>query len=128
VPQQQPVDAGRPGAVSCVVEQIETGGSQQLSSTPHGAVYVGFAEANVKMLASLRGKGGGMSKQQREHAYEVSNMMNQNPILKARFFFLESDLKDGTSVKRDKTSKCLLQLLRHLRRFTEVCTIASMAF
>jgi Spindle and kinetochore-associated protein 1 len=86
-------------------------------------IAAGFAEANVKMLASLRGKGSSMSKLQREHAYNVSMLLNQQPTLKSRFFFLESDLKDGVAVKRDKTSKSLLQLLRHLKRISEVGTL-----
>jgi Spindle and kinetochore-associated protein 1 len=75
------------------------------------------------MLASLRGKGSSMSKLQREHAYNVSMLLNQQPTLKSRFFFLESDLKDGAAVKRDKSGKSLLQLLRHLKRISEVGTL-----
>ncbi len=37
-----------------------------------------------------------------------------------RFFFLETDCRDGQAIKMDKTGKALLTLLRHLKRTDEV--------
>lgn len=74
------------------------------------------------MLASLRGGKAAMGKAQREHAYNVAAAVQQNAALRGRFFFLESDLNRGTVAKRDKSGKALLQVLRHLKRLTEVRT------
>lgn len=46
-------------------------------------------------------------------------MQNKEGI-KGRHWFLESDLKDGITLKLDKTSKSILTVLRHLGRLQEV--------
>lgn len=39
--------------------------------------------------------------------------------VKGRFWFLESDLKDGMAIKLDKTGRSILTVLRHLGRLNE---------
>jgi len=41
--------------------------------------------------------------------------------IKGRFWFLDSDLKEGASIRPDKTGKAILMMLRHLKRLEEVC-------
>lgn len=46
--------------------------------------------------------------------------------MRGSHWFLESDLKDGTSLKLDKTGKSVLTVLRHLGRLQEVrCQLES---
>lgn len=55
-------------------------------------------------------------------ALSIRYVQNKDGV-KGQYFFLESDLKDGTALKLDKTGKSLLTVLRHLGRLTEVGNI-----
>lgn len=46
-------------------------------------------------------------------------MQNKEGV-KGCYWFLESDLKDGTALKLDKTGKSILTIMRHLGRLQEV--------
>lgn len=72
------------------------------------------------MMAQYRRKPGALVPADRDRALDVSRVLASNPSMKKAFWFLEADLKRGTSVKMDNTGKALLQLLRHLKRFSEV--------
>lgn len=51
-------------------------------------------------------------------------MQNKEGI-KGRHWFVEGDLKEGLSIKLDKTGKSILTVLRHLGRLQEVGALAS---
>ena len=45
--------------------------------------------------------------------------------MKGRYWFLESDMRDGAALKADRTSKSILLVLRHLGRLQEVCLLTT---
>lgn len=61
------------------------------------------------------------SSEARKRMLDMVAVAKVNPTMKSRFWFLESDLKHGSVLKCDRSGKGLLQLLRHLKRFSEVC-------
>ena len=79
-----------------------------------------FADENHKMMAVYRRKPGALGPADRSKALDASRVIAANATMKAAFWFLETDLKNGAAVKMDNTGKSLLQLLRHLKRFSEV--------
>jgi len=80
----------------------------------------GFAEANNRLMASLKQSGARMSGADRKRATELLHTVAMRDGVRGRFWFLESELRDGVSIKADKSGKALLTLLRHLRRMDEV--------
>lgn len=54
---------------------------------------------------------------------DLAAVAKANPRMQKHFWFLESDLKDGTILRCDRSGKGLLQLLRHLKRFSEVRSV-----
>ena len=79
-----------------------------------------FAEENAKIMAAYRKKSGSLGLDDRERALDIQHVLAANPAMKRGWWFLETDLKNGLHVKMDNTGKSTLQLLRHLKRFTEV--------
>jgi hypothetical protein len=79
-----------------------------------------FAEENARMMAAYRKKSGALTAADRDRALDATRVIAQNPQMKKAFWFLETDLKNGSTVRMDNTGRSLLQLLRHLKRFTEV--------
>jgi Spindle and kinetochore-associated protein 1 len=87
---------------------------------------VGFAEHNAKQMAGLKSKVSTFkSSEARKRMLDLAAVAKMNPRMQSHFWFLESDLKDGSILKCDRSGKGLLQLLRHLKRFSEVWTLAS---
>lgn len=72
------------------------------------------------MMATYRKKSGSLAPADRDKALDIQRVLAANPAMKRTFWFLETDLKNGVAVKMDNTGKSTLQLLRHLKRFTEV--------
>jgi Spindle and kinetochore-associated protein 1 len=71
-------------------------------------------------MAAYRKKSGSLGAAERDKAFEISHIVAANPTMKKAFWFMEADLQRGNVAKMDNTGKSLLQLLRHLKRFTEV--------
>ena len=74
------------------------------------------------MMAAYRKRSGSLGSAERDRAFEIQRVLAAHPGMKKSFWFLETDLKNGSAVKMDNTGKSTLQLLRHLKRFTEVRT------
>lgn len=91
---------------------------RQLTAWPACA---GFAEQNAADLAKLKSRTTTFrdaSKRKRLQALEA--LTREHRAMQTRMWFLQSDTKRGTAVKFDKTGQALLQLLRHLKRVSEV--------
>lgn len=87
-----------------------------------GTPCSGFAEHNAKQMASLKSKSSTFrSSAERKRMLDLAALSKSNPKMQSHFWFLESDLKGGTVAKFDRTGKGMCQLLRHLKRFNEVC-------
>jgi len=73
-------------------------------------------------MASLKGTGSLVSLQpaERERVTDLLHNMARHADVKGRFWFTEHDLAATVHVKRDKTGKSILQILRHLKRLVEV--------
>ena len=71
-------------------------------------------------MATYRKKNQALSAADRDKALDISRVTAANPSMKAAFWFMDIDMRNGTVVKMDNTGRALLQLLRHLKRFTEV--------
>ena len=86
----------------------------------------GFAEYNAKQMAALKSKVSTFkSSEARKRMLDISAVAKANPRMHKHFWFLESDLKGGSVLKCDRSGKGLLQLLRHLKRFSEVCSASA---
>ncbi|KAI3438852.1 hypothetical protein D9Q98_001269 [Chlorella vulgaris] len=77
-----------------------------------------LAEANVAMVAAAR-RNRAVGPDKKQAMWLLVNIANHTQ-LKGRNWVLESDMKNGTAVRLDKTGKSLLMLLRHLGRLQEV--------
>jgi hypothetical protein len=72
-------------------------------------------------MAALKSKSATFkSSAARKRMLDLSVVAKMNPGMHSHFWFMESDLKDGSVLKCDRSGKSLLQLLRHLKRFREV--------
>lgn len=76
------------------------------------------AAKNADMIAAVKkNKTSGID---RKHAKWLLHAISRNPSLKdKRYFVLESDLRQGKSLKMDNSSKSILTILRHLGRISE---------
>lgn len=84
-------------------------------------LHAGFAEHNSKQMAALKSKVSTFkSSETRKKMLDLVAVSKSTPAMRTHFWFLESDLKDGSILKCDRSGKGLLQLLRHLKRFSEV--------
>ena len=103
-----------------------------------------YAEANLRLIGAARDSNIKLSGAERKratvllHDVAVSSVLceaNVGPAVdhdanncawqtkegvKGRHWFLDNDLKSGTSLKLDKTGKAMMTLLRHLGRLSEV--------
>lgn len=67
-----------------------------------------------------------MSKADRERYQEVLAVLAKHKVGKGRHWFTEFDLRNGAAIKCDKSGKSTLQVLRHLKRLTEVRALCSL--
>lgn len=76
------------------------------------------ATKNAGMIAAAKkNKTSGID---RKYALWLLHNVSRNPSLKnKKYFVLESDLRQGTYLKMDNTSKSILTLLRHVGRISE---------
>ena len=78
------------------------------------------AEGNMRLLAALRSSTIKLSGGDRKRAAELVHAMQGKESMRGRHWLLETDLKDGSTLKLDKTSKSILIILRQLGRLQEV--------
>ncbi|GLC48150.1 Spindle and kinetochore-associated protein 1 [Pleodorina starrii] len=79
---------------------------------------------NAKLLSSLKGGGGKLAPAERKRATDLLHNVAGKDGIKGHFWFLDSDLREGTAIKLDKPGKSMLTLLRHLGRLQEIrCNI-----
>jgi len=78
------------------------------------------AEANHRLMAAARASNSKLSGAERKRAIELYHSVASKEGIKGRFWFLDNDLKDGASIRPDKTGKSILMMLRHLKRLEEV--------
>ena len=71
-------------------------------------------------MATYRKKPGALSAADRDKALDISRIVAANPVMKNSWWFMDVDMRHGTVVKMDNTGRGCLQLLRHLKRLTEV--------
>ncbi|KAL0041368.1 hypothetical protein WJX79_001095 [Trebouxia sp. C0005] len=76
------------------------------------------SEANAKLMAAT--KSNSVKPADRKRATTLLHCVTGKEGIRGRYWFLESDLKGGTTLKMDKTGKAILTVLRHLGRLTEV--------
>ncbi|MEW5310573.1 MAG: hypothetical protein WDW38_002359 [Sanguina aurantia] len=86
------------------------------------------AETNWRLVHGAKNANSkGLTAAERKRGNELLHGVANKEGVKGQHFFLESDLKDGTALKLDKTGKSLLTVLRHLGRLTEVrCSVEGM--
>eukprot|EP00892_Ulva_mutabilis_P001663 jgi/Ulvmu1/11498/UM077_0047.1 len=89
----------------------------------------GFAEQNAKDIQKLRNpKATFRDARKRLRLQDLESLARNNPCMQSRMWFLQSDTKRGTVVKFDKSGQALLQVLRHLKRVSEIrCRLAGEA-
>jgi len=78
------------------------------------------AEANVKLMAAIKSRSSSLPPAERKRGTEILHAITGKDNIKGRYWFLETDLKDGNFLKPDKTGRAILTLLRHLSRVQEV--------
>ncbi|GAX82030.1 hypothetical protein CEUSTIGMA_g9458.t1 [Chlamydomonas eustigma] len=85
----------------------------------------GHAEVNMRLLNLLKHSSSKLAGADRKRAAELMNIAATKEGLKGRYWLPETDLRDGATLKLDKSSKAILIMLRQLGRLQEVrCTIA----
>ncbi|GFR52007.1 hypothetical protein Agub_g14430 [Astrephomene gubernaculifera] len=79
---------------------------------------------NQKLMAAMKAGGSKLAPADRKRATELLHNATAKDVIKGHYWFLDSDLREGSLVKPDKSGKAMLTLLRHLGRLQEVrCNI-----
>ncbi|KAF5834848.1 hypothetical protein DUNSADRAFT_8349 [Dunaliella salina] len=78
------------------------------------------AEANHRLMAAAKASNSKLSGADRKRAINLYHNIASKEGIKGRFWFLDNDLKEGASIRPDKTGKAILMMLRHLKRLEEV--------
>ncbi|KAK9816900.1 hypothetical protein WJX72_006936 [[Myrmecia] bisecta] len=76
------------------------------------------AEAMAKLLAGVRNSAKMPAAERKRGQMLLVNVASKEGV-KGRHWFMEGDLKNGTTLKMDKTGKSILTVLRHLGRMQE---------
>lgn len=79
-----------------------------------------LSEANAKLVAAAKGRGTGLSVEDRRHAQSLVRNVVTHEGVKGSYWILERDCKHGSVVRMDKTGKAILTILRHLGRLSEL--------
>ncbi|EFJ46034.1 hypothetical protein VOLCADRAFT_121093 [Volvox carteri f. nagariensis] len=87
----------------------------------------GHALNNSKLIAAVKGGGTKLAPADRKRATELLHSVAMKDGIKGHYWFLESDLREGTAIKLDKTGKSMLTLLRHLGRLQEAAICHSLS-